>query len=44
MFPRRYFAGRMFAPRYFPESQGGATAPAGPWATRRVRHARRSFR
>lgn len=22
MFPRRYFAGRMFAPRFFPESAG----------------------
>ena len=22
MFPRRFFAGRMFAPRYFPQSQG----------------------
>jgi hypothetical protein len=26
MFPRRYYAGRMFAARYFPQSQG--TAPA----------------
>jgi len=25
MFPRRYYAGRMFAPRFFPQSQG--TAP-----------------
>lgn len=24
MFPRRYFAGREFAPRYFPQSQGQA--------------------
>jgi hypothetical protein len=26
MFPRRYYAGRMFAARYFPQSQG--TGPA----------------
>jgi hypothetical protein len=26
MFPRRYYAGRMFAARYFPESQGSAPA------------------
>lgn len=25
MFPRRYYAGRMFAQRYFPESQGTVT-------------------
>lgn len=29
MFPRRYFAGRFFAPRYWPQSAGGAPAPAG---------------
>ena len=29
MFPRRYYAGRMFAPVYFPQSQGeiGASVP-----------------
>ncbi len=26
MFPRRYFAGRMFAPRYFSQSAGNAPA------------------
>lgn len=30
MFPRRYFAGRFFAPRYWPQSTGGAPpAPSG---------------
>ena len=24
MFPRRFFPGRMFAPRFFPQSQGDA--------------------
>lgn len=28
MFPRRYFPGRMFAPRFFPESAGEAPAAA----------------
>lgn len=27
MFPRRYYPGRMFAPRYFPESQGLPAVP-----------------
>lgn len=26
MFPRRFFAGDFFAPRYFPQSAGGAPA------------------
>lgn len=30
MWPRRYFAARMFAPRYFPQSQGGAPTPIVP--------------
>lgn len=30
MFARRYFAGREFAPRYFPQSQG--STPAAPVA------------
>lgn len=31
MFPRRYYTGRYFAPRYFPQSQGEeAFVPRGP--------------
>lgn len=30
MFPRHFYAGRFFAPRYFPQSQGGTpVAPTG---------------
>lgn len=41
MFPRRFFAGRFFAPRYYPQSQGvvveappdtgGGRQPLFPW-------------
>lgn len=31
MFPRRYFAGRHFAPRYFPQSQGEEAAVSHFW-------------
>ncbi len=34
MFPRRYFAGRAFAPRFFPQSQGIAAVDAPISATR----------
>lgn len=34
MFARRYFAGHMFAARYFPQSQG--TAPVAPTFQRRI--------
>lgn len=27
MFPRHYFAGRLFAPRFFPQSAGEASTP-----------------
>lgn len=29
MFPRAYFAGRMFAPRYYPQSSGTAPPTGG---------------